>query len=82
MPSCFLYGNLLIGVFAQLLLLDPLLNNVFHQQGDAPFLALCYFCENFFGFLIGTKRDVFVLFHINHPYTLYTFSLDKAMNTL
>lgn len=77
-----MFAPLLVGLFAKMVLFNLLLDNILDQKGNAPFLALSYFGQDFFGFLIGTERNIFILFHMNHPYTSYTFSLDNAMKTL
>ena len=68
--------------WTQIVFFNPLLDDILYQQGNAPLFATCIVVEDLLGFLICTKRNILNLFHIDHPYTSYTFSLDESMNTL
>jgi len=67
---------------AQTILFNPLLYNIFHQKRYAPLFAGSNLRENVLGYFVGTEGYALVLFHMDHPYTSYTFFLDKATNTL
>lgn len=74
--------NLLVHILAQIVIRNPFLNDILHQQGNAPLFTYCNFRQNLLGFFICAEGNILCLFHSDHPYTSYTFFVDKSMFTL
>lgn len=64
-----------------LMLLQPLLDDIFYQQGDTPLFIGCDLGEEAFCFFVGSKCNKFSLLHIHHLYTWYIFLLDETRYT-
>ena len=70
----------------QTVFFNPLLDDIFYQQRDAPFLAVGSTNKNLLGFFVCPEGNIFCFLHKIHLhivlYTLYIYSLDNATNTL